>query len=231
MSEIYAWLGGGPGTAAILAAVIALVGVIFGALLSYMIAGRNQYVSTITVERTKWIEKLRNNIAKYSTAVSLFTLRLIENDAAKGDKSKTQRRVFESIDEIEHLKHVIKLQLNPWGTIDKNLLQILDGFRYSSNLTPGTVRKLNRLLIEHARWLLKAEWEKVKYEAHGPVYRYLKRGNEGNRLKEYETWTQEQGEYATVIANIEALVSQSTATPVQQDAPDAAENGTSQAES
>jgi hypothetical protein len=50
-------------------AIIALSGVlicaIFSATIAFVTRGK-RYVNSVTVERSKWIEKLRSNLAKYS---------------------------------------------------------------------------------------------------------------------------------------------------------------------
>jgi hypothetical protein len=40
--------------------------------------------------------------------------------------------------------------------------------------------------------LLKAEWEKVKYEARGPIYRLLHRKDEEKLIAAYEEWNSKQ---------------------------------------
>ena len=40
------------------------------------------------------------------------------------------------------------------------------------------IDKADKLLISHSQWLLKAEWEKVKFEARGPLYRWLHSSNQ-----------------------------------------------------
>jgi hypothetical protein len=74
----------------------------------------------------------------------------------------------QSAQEIHRLTSLIKLQLNPFNEIDKNIIRILDNFEQSFQ-NPRTSRWAgdDYLLIAHAQWLLKAEWEKVKLEAAG----------------------------------------------------------------
>jgi hypothetical protein len=58
------------------------------------------------------------------------------------------------------------LQLNPFNEIDENIIRILDDFEQSFR-NPRTSEWAgdDHLLVAHAQWLLKAEWEKVKCEA------------------------------------------------------------------
>jgi hypothetical protein len=48
---------------ATISAVIAVSGVILSAFVSALISRRTNYFNAVTVERSKWIDKLRNNIS------------------------------------------------------------------------------------------------------------------------------------------------------------------------
>lgn len=211
---VYQWLGEGPGAAAVLVGVIALGGALSGAAMSYMIASRAQYINTITLERSKWIEKLRVNIASYSSELMRLATSLIQHRMGEDVGAESERRVFDSVNGIERVKHLIELQLNPWGEIDKNILKILDGFKYGGGLNATHSRRFNKLLIEHSRWLLKMEWEKVKYEARGPIYRLCNCRYESKWLKAYKQWVRAEGSYVAVLAEF-AQLAQADATPVQ----------------
>ena len=66
---------------------------------------------------------------------------------------------------------LITLQLNPKARIDKNIIRLLSMIPATAQSTSNSrlVGGLDYLLITHCQWLLKAEWEKVKFEAAGPV--------------------------------------------------------------
>lgn len=64
------------------------------------------------------------------------------------------------------------------------------------------VDKADKLLISHSQWLLKAEWEKVKFEARGPFYRWFHRHDAKNRTAEYAAWAANDGDLAEVMAII-----------------------------
>ncbi len=72
---------------------------------------------------------------------------------------------------MDELSPLIKLQLNPFGEIDRNIVNLLDRLAsraaplLTDNSDPETLFTADKLLIEHSRWLLKAEREKVKSEA------------------------------------------------------------------
>jgi HAMP domain-containing protein len=147
----------------ILVAVIALVAAVVSAFVSFLISRRSIYINSVTVERSKWIGELRANIASLSGEVRNINQRLIDNRAF--DRSD---EFSSSAQKIYRLSALIRLQLNPFNEIDANLLSIIDEFTDSFN-SPTDFRWASQdyLLIAHAQWLLKAEWEKVKSEAAG----------------------------------------------------------------
>jgi hypothetical protein len=59
----------------ILSAMIALGGVIVSAFVSALISRRTNYLNVVTAERSKWIEKLRGNLAKYSALAHTVSYR------------------------------------------------------------------------------------------------------------------------------------------------------------
>lgn len=84
---------------------------------------------------------------------------------APEDRAKT-------LAEINNLISLIRLQLNPFGPIERQVAAILEKMPTLADEKDGAkLRKADDLLIAHSRWLLKAEWEKVKYEARGPLIR------------------------------------------------------------
>ncbi len=183
----FEFLGGGPAALAILLALIALCGAIGGAVTSYSIAGRAVYVNSITAERSKWIDKLRTNLATYSGLLAELSFKLLllkkeqHQEAAAGE-------ILALLKHIKDVVSLIQLQLNPWGVIDRNILLLLENIVVRLDSEPTLIDKADKLLIAHSQWLLKAEWEKVKFEARGPVHRLLNRTTADERLCEYRHW-------------------------------------------
>ena len=102
---------------------------------------------------------MRGNIADFSG-----TLRTL---SFKTDKITDSERA-ELIAKINNLLSLILLQLNIFGLIEGNVAKILDEMPGLAERVDGKLlRDRDELLIAHSRWLLKAEWEKVKYEAGG----------------------------------------------------------------
>ncbi len=146
-----------PGTTKV--AIISLCGVIISAFIAWLIASKALYVNAVTVERSKWINALRENIASVSGKLRTLSFRAEAN--ILDDPTRTA-----AIAEINNLISLIYLQLNPFGTIERNIVIILERMPGLAERQNGAqLRQEDNLLIRHCQWLLKAEWEKVKYEA------------------------------------------------------------------
>jgi len=165
---------------------VALVAALIGGWVSYANANRNVYINSITVERSKWIEKLRNNLAAYSAVIAHTKLR------NTGEQENQVALVREKLEQQNDLAALIQLQLNPRGLIDQNILRIVETICIRTSTSVGLIQRADELLIGHSQWLLKAEWEKVKYEARGPIYRLLHRKDEEKLIAAYEEWNSKQ---------------------------------------
>jgi hypothetical protein len=184
-------------------AVIALSGVIMSAILSALIAfvtsRKALYVNAVTVERSKWIEKLRNNIATYSAAAHGLFYKAKTEDWEKGASPE----YFAKLRELQDLKSQLILQLNPRGEIDVNIIKLVDRlYHLARKWTVSFELELaEHLLIEHAQWLLKAEWEKVKTEARGPMSHLITKRRERQHVAEYREVAKRQSAFLTPISN------------------------------
>lgn len=168
----------------IIVALIALIGALFGAVVSLLAARRSTYINSVTVERSKWIGELRANLANLASHVMSMNRSLLDDqDFLHSDRYRSIEQ------EIYRLSALIRLQLNPSNEIDANLLRILDQFTDSFN-NPTDFKWAGHefLLVSHAQWLLKAEWEKVKAEAAGLPFKawyWLKAKRHMSRYREY----------------------------------------------
>lgn len=156
----------------IVAAIIAVAGVMISALISKFISSRTLYINAVTVERSKWINKLRDNIAQCSGDLRTLSYKV---GAAYGRIDLVPLRIDEHdalVEKINTLISLVSLQLNPFNEIDKNILTILAKMPALAGSPNGQkLRIADELLIKHSQWLLKAEWEKVKSETRGIVLR------------------------------------------------------------
>ena len=146
-------------------ALIALCGVIVSALLAWMSGRKSLYVNAVTVERSKWINALRENIASFSGKLRTLSFR------AETKKLDDEARLT-AVAEINNLISLIHLQLNPFGEIEQKVATILERMPMLAEKADGSqLRDADKLLIAHCQWLLKAEWDKVKYEVRSPLMR------------------------------------------------------------
>jgi hypothetical protein len=148
-------------------AAIALLGTVLSALVLFLNARSSLYVSAVTVERSKWINALRENIASVSGKLRTLSYRV---------DGQGQESLYVAVSEINDLMSLIRLQLNPSGEIEKHITEILEKMPALAEKPNGEeLRKEDASLLAHCQWLLKAEWERVKYEARGPFGRLWQR--------------------------------------------------------
>ena len=123
---------------------------------NYRASRRTAFINTVTAERVKWIEKLRENISQFCGFTYTWSVSKLE-DTERGKKI---------VEEIDKLRHLIRLQLNPDGELDKKIEELIAKI---PDLTHETQTKqlkaeLNKL-VTTTQELLKSEWEKVKVES------------------------------------------------------------------
>jgi hypothetical protein len=179
------------------APVIAFAGVVIAAIISALIAfvtsRKALYVNAVTVERSKWIEKLRGNLARYSAAAhTLFYQAKIEEYT---ELTEPSAEYYQLLRELQDLRSLIKLQLNPKGEIDQNIICLVDRiYELSRTWTfASELESAERLLVLHAQFLLKAEWEKVKSEARGALRRLISKRYECISAKQYRRFASGEG--------------------------------------
>lgn len=117
----------------------------------------NNFILNVTVERNKWLERIRQDISNYCGLTKFFTRTIKDTFSDEGKNV---------LKEIDKLNYMIKLRLNPNGKIDKKILDLLEEIPALTNKTnlceiDGAINKLIGLSQE----LLKEEWEKVKKES------------------------------------------------------------------
>jgi hypothetical protein len=184
------------GSEPLLIAIIALSGVLISAIIGGVIAfatsRKSLYVNAVTVERSKWIEKLRNNLAEYpAIAHSVF---YEANKATKQDGPiNLSPEYFVALKQLQTMKSLLKLQLNPRGRIDQNIILLVDRiYELARTLTRGPeLEGAEILLVLHSQFLLKEEWEKVKSEARSTWFRANEQSEEAAR--DYEDFVAKAG--------------------------------------
>ncbi len=122
---------------------------------------KTSFINTVTSERVKWLEKLRGNISTFAGLTHTWTRNTLNTEEEKTELLK----------EIDKLRYLIRLQLNPKienkiPNVDKRIEELIAKI---PNLTEDAQRteldaSLEQLVVD-SQELLKNEWEKVKAEA------------------------------------------------------------------
>jgi hypothetical protein len=123
---------------------------------NYRSSQKTTFINTVTAERIKWMEKLRNNISEFCGLTYTWCM----------SDTEDEKRSSESFEKIDRLRHLIRLQLNYKDDNDRKIEQlILEIPELTHTIKREELKlKLNELIIESQK-LLKSEWERVKNES------------------------------------------------------------------
>lgn len=136
--------------------VVTLILGVWNAFANFRSGQRTMFVNTVTSQRIKWIEQLRQDISTFSGLVYHW---------AMTDLTDTKEKQ-QIVKEIDRLNHVIRLRLNPVGTYDAIIEAILADIPKHTEDQPKIKELLEKLTVT-SQALLKEEWEKVKTESKG----------------------------------------------------------------
>lgn len=132
---------------------------LYNVLQNYRTSRRTTFINTVTSERVKWIEKLRLSISTFCGLAHYWRFSTV-----RGSDDQRQK-----IEEIDKLRHLIALQLNPNDDVDREIqtlvgeiVSMCSGHREVSD---RDFRRQLDSLTEKTQQLLKAEWDKVKRES------------------------------------------------------------------
>jgi hypothetical protein len=153
-----------PVVAAWFTATGALLSAAVSALVSYLVSRRSVYINAVTVERSKWIGALRGTISKFSGAADrVSTLKVNPGYAQVVDWAADTQNLHTLLSDLT-------LRLNPTETEALNLLRAAKKLDQAARLhSHAAVILADEIMTRHAQWVLKAEWERVKQEAAGPL--------------------------------------------------------------
>jgi len=135
-----------------------LVGV-WNLVLNYRNTRRTNYINTVTAQRVKWLEQIRQDISSFCGITYTWHYSDLADTPQEHDMLK----------EIDRLRHVIRLRLNPSGTHDKTIERLIAEIpKYTDISQRDKLQKSLEELTTTSQLLLKEEWEKVKREVeHG----------------------------------------------------------------
>lgn len=123
---------------------------------TYYISRKTSFINTVTAQRVKWIEQLRLDISKFCGLTHTWCFSDLTG--------KPQE--FEVLKNIDELRHVIRLRLNPEGTQDKKIEDFIAKIPELTGVSKREELKISlNELVESTQILLKEEWEKVKRES------------------------------------------------------------------
>lgn len=123
---------------------------------NYQSSRKASFINTVTSQRVLWLEQIRQDVAKFVGLTHHWTRCELEDIDAEN----------EILREIDQLRYVIRLRLNPEDEPDQ---KIADLVKQIPDLTSDHKREelFQALddLTSATQEMLKAEWEKVKRES------------------------------------------------------------------
>lgn len=139
----------------------------FLGIASWLHSRKIAFINTVTSERVKWINTLRENISEFCGLTHHWVhTKLSESEANLALK------------EIDKLRIYIKLQLNPDDPADQELIRIIDKIPdHTDETQKEKLKELINAAIISTQNLLKTEWERVKLEAKRGEITSRKRSN------------------------------------------------------
>jgi len=118
---------------------------------------RTTYINSVTAERVKWINALRENVSKYAGLTYNWVISDVEEES---DESK------EILKEIDQLRILIQLQINPNEKLGKKIIGWIDTISsHTHESQKEELKKDLKSMVTDVQELLKIEWDKVKDEA------------------------------------------------------------------
>jgi|CXWL01.1.fsa_nt_gi hypothetical protein len=129
---------------------------LWNTLQGYYATRKASFINTVTSQRVLWIEQLRQDISTFSGLTYMWCTSELEDKPEEAEVLK----------ELDRLRHVIRLRLNPKGEHDQKIEEFIKRIPTLTHPTKRT-ELLTTLedLITTTQELLKEEWEKVKAES------------------------------------------------------------------
>ena len=134
-----------------------LIGV-WNIFINYRQSRRTGFINTVTSERVKWIEKLRQNISAFCGLTYSLCCTQLEGNPEEN----------EILREVDKLRHLIRLQLNPDPNSkhERKIEELIEKIPELTDISRrNDLRNSLDELVKTSQLLLKEEWEKVKAES------------------------------------------------------------------
>lgn len=167
---------------------------LFGVILSFLVGAaglwvglknsrKTNYINSVTASRIKYIQDIRNRISEFCGLVYSYNA----TNFTSHSLAATPEKLFELQRELDKLKYLIKLHLNPEDTYwDDKILKLIDeviALRYND-----PKEKIDDLIVI-TQFLLKLEWEGAKLESQkGILSKEEKDSNYKKHVQLYENY-------------------------------------------
>jgi len=123
---------------------------------NYLQTKKTSFINTVTKQRVEWLERIRQDVSRFSGLTHTWTFSRLEGKPEE----------FEVLKELDQLRNVIKLRLNPDDTPDRKISALIDKIPDLTHETKHEeLKQALRELMTETQAMLKAEWEKVKRES------------------------------------------------------------------
>lgn len=117
---------------------------------------KTNFINTVTNQRIKWIEQLRQDIASFLGLTHTWCESEIEGKPEETGILK----------ELDRLRHLIQLRLNADATLDRKIASLIRKIPDLTHLSQKEERlQAMNELSTLSQQLIKEEWEKVKKES------------------------------------------------------------------
>lgn len=123
---------------------------------------RTTFINTVASERIKWIQNTRETISALCGRSYYWVM---TQDEISTEESNEIRK------EVDKLRVLVKLQLNPKSEKDEELIKLIDKIgEYTHSSHAENMKKLLEDIVKKSQLLLKDEWDKVRDESiHGDL--------------------------------------------------------------
>ena len=136
--------------------LVTLILGIWNVVANWRSSRRTAFINTVTAERVKWLGTLRENISTFCGLTYTWQFSRLEGKPEEHN----------ALLQIDKLRHLIRLQLNPDGVHDKSIEALVTRIpELTDAIHKAELKVALNDLIEVSQTLLKDEWEKVKEES------------------------------------------------------------------
>jgi len=136
--------------------VVTLALGIWNAVQGHYATRKANFINIVTGQRVKWIEQLRQDISTFAGLTHTWCY----------SDLKGRPEEDEVLKEIDRLRHVIRLRLNPDGAHDRKITALMKQIPDLTDISKrGELSVALEELTTTTQHLLKEEWEKVKNES------------------------------------------------------------------